>query len=786
MIKSLIISVVTLIASTAFGGAAGPYIHDASTLHHYHFDGHGLDAVPAGRIDLTLINGADAAAASYPGFNTALDTYDGTANDAASPAAVAPENMALSHFTGSNGSFTFEAIVRPDVAITEIPNSMQIISGEGDNSSDRGWQFRVSTAGRLEFIYLTGATVSYSWSLPTTGDHAWSPGEWYHVAVTYNGQEDTEANLKFYWTALDVSGSQAIEAASFRMPNDLIGTIPIDFAVGCDGRANNGYNENFEGLIDEVRISSIARLPAAMLVTSETRCPVIVSHPVDTFVRQSETAELQVVFESASAPSAQWYKAAAPLDVPLNPSDPDISVTVTYDSQSQAYTSVLSITNTSDSDAGYYYCRLDNLDELQRDSRLAELKILNLVARWSLDQADFVGNEYLDIIGGHHAAAYGSPAFTTGADGQAGGAVRVDAQNGWAAVPAFDTVGGSGQLTVSLWANGMDGSTARQDLLVSRYDQSGDMTAVDGLRSDTKWQHVCAVFDGSAGTVYIDGGLYARGNWTLPEETMAILNIGSDSEGGKPFQGALDDIRIYNYALDGSEVAALYTATSGRTPKGVLRQWWLNTGDTTQVSDLTNDPRYPDSPDGWEYIGRLEGPIDWAEYYGTRIRGYLIPPETGTYTFWIAGDDNSELWLSSNALAENAVRIAHVPGWTSLYQWDKYPEQQSAAVSLSAGHKYYMELLHKEGHGGDNLAVAWQGPGIEQTIIDGASLTVWKDFLRGDAYPDGTVNLLDAGVYSRQWLDVDCRQPVTVDLNGDCAVDMNDLILMAANWLQSE
>ncbi len=34
-----------------------------------------------------------------------------------------------------------------------------------------------------------------------------------------------------------------------------------------------------------------------------------------------------------------------------------------------------------------------------------------------------------------------------------------------------------------------------------------------------------------------------------------------------------------------------------------------------------------------------------------------------------------------------------------------------------AGQMYYIEALHKEGAGSDNLAVAWQGPGISQQVI---------------------------------------------------------------------
>jgi hypothetical protein len=45
------------------------------------------------------------------------------------------------------------------------------------------------------------------------------------------------------------------------------------------------------------------------------------------------------------------------------------------------------------------------------------------------------------------------------------------------------------------------------------------------------------------------------------------------------------------------------------------------------------------------------------------MRWYITAPATGNYTFWIAGDDNSELWLSLNDNAANKVRI----GWVSLW-----------------------------------------------------------------------------------------------------------------------
>ena len=71
-------------------------------------------------------------------------------------------------------------------------------------------------------------------------------------------------------------------------------------------------------------------------------------------------------------------------------------------------------------------------------------------------------------------------------------------------------------------------------------------------------------------------------------------------------------------------------------------------GSGNPVSDLTSDINYPNNPNGRALITSLEAPTDWANNYGTRIRGYLYPPADGNYTFWIASDDYSQLWLGTD------------------------------------------------------------------------------------------------------------------------------------------
>ena len=164
-----------------------------------------------------------------------------------------------------------------------------------------------------------------------------------------------------------------------------------------------------------------------------------------------------------------------------------------------------------------------------------------------------------------------------------------------------------------------------------------------------------------------------------------------------------------------------WIVTTGATGT-ILREWWTGISGN-EIGLLTDNSNYPDNPSGSDYLTSFEAPADWADNYGTRVRGYIHPPISGDYTFWISTDDFGELWLSSDDNSANATRIAHVPGWANDYDWYKFPEQQSASISLNAGQRYYVEVLQKEGGGLDNLAVAWQMPGGSLEIIAGGFLS---------------------------------------------------------------
>ncbi|MBW8040497.1 MAG: hypothetical protein FVQ85_10895 [Planctomycetes bacterium] len=182
-------------------------------------------------------------------------------------------------------------------------------------------------------------------------------------------------------------------------------------------------------------------------------------------------------------------------------------------------------------------------------------------------------------------------------------------------------------------------------------------------------------------------------------------------------EGVLESEQVAEAAsAAGIITGSVWSFTTGKNMGAITREVWTGIGGNL-VSNLTSHPLYPDSPTIREEINRFEGPTNWSDNYGTRIHGFLTPPVTGIYIFWIASDDYSELWLSSDTNPANAIRRAYVPGWTDPRQWYDFPAQQSSAILLTADQTYYIKALHKEGSGDDNIAVAWQGPGIPQQVI---------------------------------------------------------------------
>ncbi|MGC9452426.1 MAG: LamG domain-containing protein [Oceanipulchritudo sp.] len=259
--RTLLAAGAALIPGFLQAAIVGPYAVDANTTQLYHFDEAAGSTTATnsvtGGLELSSVNiTADGVwdtntsilgASGYSGFGNSAD-MSGDANDSLlyTTSQVTPPTVGFSATTG----FTMEALINTS-SITD--GQQEIISL--DSNGSRSFQFVISSAGELRYQVIGGSNPQYNFNIPTTGPDAFQADTWFHVAVTYTGQEGVANNLSVYWTLLDGSRTEANLLGNGTLAADWTGNGY--FVVGNEGRRDAG--ENLKGLIDEVRISNIAR-----------------------------------------------------------------------------------------------------------------------------------------------------------------------------------------------------------------------------------------------------------------------------------------------------------------------------------------------------------------------------------------------------------------------------------------------------------------------------------------------------------------------------------------------
>lgn len=181
--------------------------------------------------------------------------------------------------------------------------------------------------------------------------------------------------------------------------------------------------------------------------------------------------------------------------------------------------------------------------------------------------------------------------------------------------------------------------------------------------------------------------------------------------------------------LNGEEIAADTTVTfsAPRNGPGVL--WEAYTGISgVAVGDLTGAGSYPDSPDEVRVLNGFDmgGSGSFlGDNYGARMTSTFTPPETGDYRFFVRSDDASQLFLSQDGTEEGLQLIAEETGCCNAFLEPGNP-QTSDVVSLTQGEPVLLQMLMKEGGGGDWAQMAYR---LESDTTAPADLTP----LSGDA-----------------------------------------------------
>lgn len=293
-------------------------------------------------------------------------------------------------------------------------------------------------------------------------------------------------------------------------------------------------------------------------------------------------------------------------------------------------------------------------------------------------------------------------------------------QNGPARIATYST-----NSTERNFMIGQDGDDYVARFRTSTTDNNGTPTVAATEDLSTTLQHVVYTRDASGNEkIYVDNVVKFSGtrtglanNWN----SGYYFALANEMTLDRAWLGEMYLVAVYSKALSAAEVGQNFGAgpccgdtdpgaCKGEAGSGLYREVWNGiTGN--ELTNLTGNANYPDLPSSAAvYTAGSIGPVNVADNYGSRVRGFLTPAQTGTYYFTLTGDDYTELYLSNNASPVGKVKIAYINGWTNTNEFNKYASQKSAAITLTAGQDYYLELLHKEGTGGDHWGIRWQVP----------------------------------------------------------------------------
>ena len=346
-----------------------------------------------------------------------------------------------------------------------------------------------------------------------------------------------------------------------------------------------------------------------------------------------------------------------------------------------------------------------------------------LVGYWNMDSTEIFGTNVYDTSGKNNhgtmvgGGAGGSPTSTVGKIGQG---LDFDGSNGYINTNNQTTLNpGTGSYTISAWAKTTDsgnygtifgsnwaGSTS-VSLRKSNTNKLEFVNLISGVGgcnisvansgitdiADGKWHHIVGVIDvdNTKCTIYLDKKIDKSLTYTPIDLTSTIdYYIGALNSVGSPVQywnGQIDDVRIYNYALSAQEVSELYNSAKTnyiQTPSrtGLVGYWNMDSIEIfgTNVYDTSGKNNhgtwYPQSQTPTSTIGKINQAIDFD-----KSNGYIVVPSfspstpingTATITGWFKFDQfavtrGTAIYLTNYFYQHGANNYIYIAGTSSYF-----------------------------------------------------------------------------------------------------------------------
>ncbi len=404
------------------------------------------------------------------------------------------------------------------------------------------------------------------------------------VTLQWDGAVTPPAGLSKYLLYITDNGTAGD-------PN-FSGVTPIEVALGADpityGPKPIVKDKTYYWRVDQVADpNSIAG--RVWSFETEKSVPVIMSQPENAVVPMSESVAFIVEFESFYAPTVTWYRNNGFEDA-LIAGGGHYTVTTT-NTNGIAYQTVLTIDAAEVGDTAYYFCVIENAAGTDTSGR-GRLIVPAMVAYYPFEGTleDSAGEHDGSMVGGDPNFAAGLPNFgqaldlentaekyvDLGADAQPSG---LTLETGSASF--WFLIDDPSETRIGLMAVLNDGGYQRLQIaldnnrgFITNKDATGAQIYIvdDNALAANEWHNLIATWtlqEGFTYNLYVDGKLIRQvsiNSWEVEPWHYGIA-IGATNNAGAVsnyWDGLIDEVKVYNYALSLEEIAEEWYAGSGQ------------------------------------------------------------------------------------------------------------------------------------------------------------------------------------------------------------------------------
>ncbi len=636
-------------------------------------------------------------------------------------------------FSFPNKVGTFETWLRADW--TNTPGYNPCIAANRDSTGTR-WSIHMNAAKDAVGVY-NGSTYNTLPLIPPAG-FAYNAGAvlpqagaingvWHHLAIIFNNGQ-----WILVWDGLTM-GTNTLQALG-------AGTTT---QVQIGASAPSSWQENWVGAIDEAAFYSDAldpqRVAAHYNAFLTNNPPVIRQQPVGAVALAVAPFQLNLIAQGVSL-NYQWYQNNLPLKgATANP----LVFSSLVQSNGGAYFCV--VTNTS----GSITSSTVNLQVAASQPAAVQAYAKAVMAEPSLvSYYRFDDGSANDSKGTHHgvlngiprsAAGFFGPGYNGGPDqAYVSGGTGSAGSSGWISFGTVNefVIGPGGAGTVEMWLRAdWSASPGYNPTLFAVRTTPNNTTAVDYSihmnankaqimvwngstvpalaipNAGTSWHHLAVIFISGTWTAVWDGNVIGTNAQQL-QGAVSPVQIGSSTPAGTEWWiGALDEVAIYNDALDPAAVQAHYAAYLSRVPPAFTTQPVGGTFLLGSEVDLTPVVTGPNTYSQWyknntALTGATNQQLAILNVKAADAGNYfvVITNTGGSVTSAVAS-----IALVAPQTAKYRAAVRAEPGLISYYNFDN----QNANDLVSANHGIMAGVAQFTGGLG--------GGGDRAFLMDGAS-----------------------------------------------------------------